>query len=828
MASTNSATSARSEIVAAGCAYDGSLIRGRRFAAVVAVALVAAAPARAHETEVVVALDSPPLATAVASSRVLTVAAKRERLDVRSGTSASYLRDVSADQRALAQRIRHAIPRARIRRSYSVVANALAVVVPAGEADRLGALAGVARVYPSIRYRARALHPNVIATGAPALWSSDLSTAGNGIKIGIVDDGIDQTHPYFNPRGYAFPAGFPKGQTGFTTPKVIVARAFPPRSPSWRHAAKPFDPEQSEHGTHVAGIAAGNNSGIVVARDTVSGIAPRAYLGNYKVLTIPTASGVGLDGNSPEIVAGIEAAVRDGMDVINLSLGEPEIEPSRDIVVRAIDAAADAGVVPVIAAGNDFDEFGRGSIGSPGSARKAVTVGATTETRTPAPFSSSGPTPVSLQLKPDLVAPGTGIISSVPAREGTWAAFSGTSMAAPHIAGGAALLRQRHPGWSVAQLKSALVLTASPLAGVPTTRQGAGFVSLPRANAPLVFVSPSAVSFGILRGGARVTRTVELADAGGGGTWRVDVAPQGPSPVRITAPTTLRIPGRLSVSAAVTSLRDADVTGFVRLVRGDDVRVIPYWARVAPRTLARHAVRPLNRTGTYRGNTRGRPALVSSYRYPERSPTGADRFAGPEQVFRVRVGRGVANFGVAIVSAARGVRLSARVVFAGDEDHQVGYTALPVNLNPYLPTFLQPRAVSGAVLPAPGAYDVVFDSASRATAGRFTFRFWLNDTRPPTVRLVTRSASAGGALQVRVSDSGSGLDTRSLLVRVDGRTAARASLRGGRLTIPVSGLARGRHSLLVQASDLQETRNMENVPRILPNTRRLETTFVVR
>ena len=95
-------------------------------------------------------------------------------------------------------------------------------------------------------------------------------------------------------------------------------------------------------------------------------MAPRAYLGNYKALTIPTEADVGLDGNSPELVAAIEAAVADGMDVINMSLGEPEIEPARDIVVKALDAAARAGVVPVVSAGNDFEEFGRGSVGSPG------------------------------------------------------------------------------------------------------------------------------------------------------------------------------------------------------------------------------------------------------------------------------------------------------------------------------------------------------------------------------------------------------------------------------------------------------------------------------
>ena len=108
----------------------------------------------------------------------------------------------------------------------------------------------------------------------------------------------------------------------------------------------------------MAGIAAGNRDTLAEGA-RISGVAPRAYIGNYKALTIPTDADVGLDGNAPELVAAIEAAVADGMDVINLSIGEPEIEPSRDVVALALDAAAAAGVVPVVAAGNDFDDYGR-------------------------------------------------------------------------------------------------------------------------------------------------------------------------------------------------------------------------------------------------------------------------------------------------------------------------------------------------------------------------------------------------------------------------------------------------------------------------------------
>ncbi len=169
-----------------------------------------------------------------------------------------------------------------------------------------------------------------------------------------------------------------------------MQRTFSAASSTYRYANVPFDPTQSFHATHVAGIAAGEPT--VVAGQSISGVAPNAYLGNYKALTIPTP-GFGLDGNSAEIAAAIDAAVGDGMNVINLSIGEPEVEPKRDLVVAAIDGAAAAGVVPVVAAGNDFGSFGYGSISSPGNAPGAITVAAVSSRDVIADFSSAGPTP---------------------------------------------------------------------------------------------------------------------------------------------------------------------------------------------------------------------------------------------------------------------------------------------------------------------------------------------------------------------------------------------------------------------------------------------------
>src|SRR5205814_8888070 len=112
---------------------------------------------------------------------------------------------------------------------------------------------------------------------------------------------------------------------------------------------------------------------------------------------------------------------------------------------------------------------------------------------------------------PDVTAPGVSILSSVPPREGTWAADSGTSMAAPHVAGAVALLRQRHPTWTVEQIKSALVLTGDPVytdsahtLEAAATREGGGVIDLRRADNPLVFASPTGLSFGLVRPGVVV------------------------------------------------------------------------------------------------------------------------------------------------------------------------------------------------------------------------------------------------------------------------------------------------------------------------------------
>jgi subtilisin family serine protease len=756
-------------------------------------------------TEVVVTLKAPALGT---FGRSLASARAHE-----------YARELASAQAQAERNLLAAVPRATVRWRYRLVADGFAVVLPTADVPRLAAVPGVAAVWPNVRYHSLSLQairsPEQI--GAEKLWGPALGTAGNGMKIGIIDDGVDASHPFFASTGFSDPQGFPKGQIELATPKVIVQRTFAPAFPRWKYARTPFDPTQSFHATHVAGIAAGDHGTALSSTATISGVAPKAYLGNYKALSIPTPD-FGLDGNSAEIAAAIEAAVADGMDVINLSLGEPEVEPARDLVVRALEGAARAGVVPVVAAGNDFDQYGYGSISSPANAPSAITVAATTANVTIADFSSGGPTPVSLKLKPDVSAPGVAITSSLPSGQGgPWGQLGGTSMASPHVAGAAAILKERHPSWTVAQLKSALVQTADPVRDetgheASVLREGGGQIDLPRADNPLLFAAPSSVTFAVNGGGS----SVALADAGGGaGTWNVTLQLQdSKTGVNLTVPPTVSVPGELAVSSTVADQASSgDVTGFFVLSRGADTRRIPFWLDVDHPLLGTESAVRLAGPGLHTGTTAGGERRISAYRYPS---GGDGTYPGPEVVYRVTVSKRVANFGVAVLSG----RAIPHVVYAGDENHLTGYAGLPQALNPYFKSFGELRPVAGAVLPLAGAYDVVFDTRSGAGAGPFTFRYWVDDTTPPRLRLVS---TAHGTIAVAASDAGSGLDPQSVSATVDGRNA-QVRVAGGRLTIRTTA---GRHELVVTASDYEELKNMEDVAKIKPNTATLSRTVLV-
>ncbi|HMF03325.1 MAG TPA: S8 family serine peptidase, partial [Acidimicrobiia bacterium] len=322
------------------------------------------------------------------------------RLDVSSAASRAYLAKLARLQAAAVAQVKAAIPSAQVQERYRVILDGFAVSVPTKKLPTLLRLKAVNKVYPSLGYfTTMDRGPSVIDATQFEQSSGD---AGQGIKIGVVDTGVDPTNPFLSANGFSYPPGFPKGDTKLTTPKVIVARVFPGPVRDNRSTI-PFD-NTEPHGTHVAGIAAGDADTNAPAGPDhpattgLSGVAPKAWIGNYRVFTVPTP--LGHEADTPEIVAAFEAAVEDGMNVINFSGGGPMTDPANDAMYEAIHNTVLAGVTPVIAAGNDREDFGFGTAGSPGSAPDALTVAAVSNSHVFAPALSVAGGPPSLGAVP--------------------------------------------------------------------------------------------------------------------------------------------------------------------------------------------------------------------------------------------------------------------------------------------------------------------------------------------------------------------------------------------------------------------------------------------
>lgn len=275
-------------------------------------------------------------------------------------------------RRQAAVRARLARRGARVIGSLDTLGNILFVHMPAARVARLRSVRGVLRVWPERTYRLTLDHALPLHK-VPQAWSlGGAYPQGSGVKIGIIDTGIDVTHPGFNDTGFQAPNGFPivttSGDQAFTNQKVIVARTYVSQCLS-------RDPDTSArddvgHGTGTAMAAAGvQNTGPLA---TITGVAPLAYLGSYKVFGSPAVND---STNSCAIDRAVEDAVNDGMDVISMSLGGvPALRTADDQEVQVVESAVAMGVVVVIAAGNDGPD--PNTIGSPGTAPGAITVGA--------------------------------------------------------------------------------------------------------------------------------------------------------------------------------------------------------------------------------------------------------------------------------------------------------------------------------------------------------------------------------------------------------------------------------------------------------------------
>ncbi|MEV5963012.1 S8 family peptidase [Kribbella sp. NPDC051952] len=362
--------------------------------------------------------------------------------------------------------------------------------------------------------------------GAPTAWKAGYD--GSGVKVAVLDTGYDAGHP--------------------DLAKQVVA-------------SESFVPDQTVqdlhgHGTHTASIVAGLGTASDGKR---KGVAPGADLLIGKVL------GNNGNGTDSEAIAGMEWAIQNGAKVISMSLGGLPSDGT-DPMSEAVDQLSKStGVLFVIAAGNSGTEE---SVGSPGAAAEALTVGAVDRDDNLANFSSRGPRLGDGAMKPEVTAPGVEIVAARAA--GTeqghvlsqyYTALSGTSMATPHVAGAAAILAQRHPDWTGQQLKAALASTAVPSATARPDQQGLGRIDIPNALDPKVLPDTANLFFGDVSwtgptAPAPVTRTVAYRNISNRPvTLDLSVGAESPAKVKAAvtvSPSHLTVPARGTASATVT------------------------------------------------------------------------------------------------------------------------------------------------------------------------------------------------------------------------------------------------------------------------------------
>ncbi|SDX36684.1 Serine protease, subtilisin family [Marininema mesophilum] len=558
-----------------------------------------------------------------------TQVAEGDQLDVKDSNVKAYEKYLSSKRGQYKSWLKKKALQAKVVEDYALTLNGVAVKANGINPAVLKQGPDVKRVVKSIQYRPAMNASHSIINDKP-LWT--MGYKGSGVKVAVIDGGIDQDHPFFKDPSLKVPEGFPKVPAGkdewksYTSNKVIVARVFSPETSATPKAI-------GSHGTHVAGTIAGKSgykdpSG--VAKSRLSGVAPKAYLGNYNVFPCDSCSA-----ETIYIAAAVEAAVKDGMDVANMSLGAPA-EPGFDLLTEIVNDAADAGMTMVVSAGNNGP--GPMTVGSPGTADKAITVAAvanghfigqsiqinqdgkdkalsaagaspggkvnaetkgslvkvedgdkkacsgiagdltgkiavikrgdctftiktsnaqdkgavgviitnnvpgdpatmTVEEKVKIPavmvsqadgdwlgqgksvsasmlpnalldiksdaaktltyFSSRGPT-VHYTLKPDVAAVGENVYSSVVG--GGLSSLSGTSMAAPHVAGAAALLKEARPDWKPEDIKAALIGTGGNIKGGDTKplEVGGGIINVFKALYTPAMASPASLSFGLV------------------------------------------------------------------------------------------------------------------------------------------------------------------------------------------------------------------------------------------------------------------------------------------------------------------------------------------
>lgn len=434
---------------------------------------------------------------------------------VRTAERQSRRAAIQNEQRAAARSV--ALRGGRVLASMDTALNALVVVMPDAQAAALRGIPGVTRITQDRMYWAK-LDRVLTLSNVPQAWEKlgGVAKAGLGVGVAILDTGIDTGHPGFKDDSLLQLQGYPRASSAanekLVTRKVIVVRSYEDLAGDKAYGVDATD--NNGHGTNAACASA------CIIHDTnigaIAGAAPKAYLGAYKVL--------GDNGGGPNsvILKGIDDAVKDGFDVLNLSLGSDIAgDPADDVQVRALNLAADAGHIVVVAAGNAGPD--ENTMNSPGTAEKVITVGSSSSDRSletgkaepidPArlsSFSSRGPNPGNA-LKPDMTAVGDNFFTATTRAkdpEKFYTITQGTSFATPTVAGAAASLKAARPGFTAAHYRSLLINSSSDIKQAPVRHQGAGRLDLSASlDAPIAF-APTSIKFGT--GGAAASFTREI------------------------------------------------------------------------------------------------------------------------------------------------------------------------------------------------------------------------------------------------------------------------------------------------------------------------------
>ncbi|MGW7074054.1 S8 family peptidase [Streptomyces sp. NPDC054866] len=404
---------------------------------------------------------------------------------------------------------------------------------------------------------------------APEAWAAGYD--GKGTKVAVLDTGADAEHPDL------------KGRIG-------ARKNF---------TDSPDDEDRQGHGTHTTSTVGGTGA---ASDGKKKGVAPGTELLHGKVLN---DSG---SGATSWIIAGMQWAVDEKADVVSMSLGNPARTDCTDPMSAATEELAQSSkdTLFVLAAGNTGPSLN--SVSSPGCAPSVLTVGAVDRDDSTASFSSRGPAYGSHTLKPEIAAPGVDLSAAAAGGRGIYAyqSMSGTSMATPHVAGAAALVKQRHPEWSAQQIKSALVSSAD--SGIPgdVTETGGGRLDVKAAVDQKVLGSPAVQggSFGWPQDNSDRTtvdvpytnttdKAVELklsvqgVTGNDGSAVRSGIARLGERSVRIPAGATVEVPLKLDPGADLKRAQYGDVTGRVLAKAGGGVAVsTPFSLYVQPETVS--------------------------------------------------------------------------------------------------------------------------------------------------------------------------------------------------------------------------------------------------